>query len=141
MKKYILLLSLMLLCLGTTIHEVHRLEIFVEGFDVMQGNLYVRLHANETQFNSDQGPKEFSKIVSVTSKTVTVRFDSLPNGNYAVKLFHDANQNGVLDKNVLGIPKEKYGFSNNAMRAFGPPAYAEAKFEVRATTTHRIRLR
>ena len=49
----------------------------------------------------------------------------LPDGRYAIKLYHDANANGKLDSNRLGIPTEGYGFSNNAGR-FGPPPFEKA---------------
>ena len=49
----------------------------------------------------------------------------LPAGRYAIKLYHDANANGKLDSNRLGIPTEGYGFSNNAGR-FGPPPFEKA---------------
>jgi len=45
-------------------------------------------------------------------------------------VFHDENGNGKNDRNFLGIPKEPYGFSNNARRKFGPPTWTEAKFAV-----------
>ena len=41
----------------------------------------------------------------------------LPEGIYAIALFVDANKNLKIDKNFLGIPKEQFGFSNNAMGA------------------------
>jgi uncharacterized protein (DUF2141 family) len=44
--------------------------------------------------------------------------------------FHDENGNGKLDKNVVGIPKEGYGASNNPARKMRPPTFEEAKFAV-----------
>ncbi len=58
-----------------------------------------------------------------------VRFADLPPGRYAVLVFHDANGNGRLDLNFLGIPREPLGFSNRYW-AKGPPAFAEAALEV-----------
>ena len=37
-------------------------------------------------------------------------------GSYAIGVIHDENNNGVLDFNFLGIPKEDYGFSGTATR-------------------------
>lgn len=51
-------------------------------------------------------------------------------GKYAAAIFHDRNNNGDLDKNFMGIPKEGYGFSNNARGTFGPPDFQEAVFSV-----------
>lgn len=54
----------------------------------------------------------------------------LPPGTYAIKLFLDLNGNGKIDTNFLGIPKEPYGFSNNAKGSLGPPAFEAAAFEL-----------
>ena len=45
----------------------------------------------------------------------------LPAGSYAVACFHDANGDAKLNTSALGMPKEAYGFSNNARGMFGPP--------------------
>ena len=49
-------------------------------------------------------------------------------GTYAVSTFHDENSNGKLDTNLLGIPTEGVGASNNAKGHFGPPKFDDAKF-------------
>ncbi len=50
----------------------------------------------------------------------------MPYGRYSIKAFHDENNNSKLDTNFLGMPTERYGFSNNARGRFGPPSFAEA---------------
>jgi len=44
----------------------------------------------------------------------------------AVSAYHDENGNGQLDKNAVGIPSERYGFSGGARGLTGPPSYEEA---------------
>ena len=51
----------------------------------------------------------------------------LPPGEYAVVVYRDANDNGRLDKNFIGIPREDLGFSNNYWPE-GPPTFARAAF-------------
>ena len=48
----------------------------------------------------------------ITDHMATVIFDSLPHGVYAIKVYHDENENKELDTGFLGIPTEAYGFSN-----------------------------
>ena len=58
-------------------------------------------------------------------KEATIVFKNPPAGSYAIAVFHDKNNNGKLDKNIFGMPKEGYGFS-------GPAAQSRrraAKFE------------
>jgi uncharacterized protein (DUF2141 family) len=44
----------------------------------------------------------------------------------AIAAYHDVNDNGKLDRNAIGIPSERYGFSRDARGVTGPPSYAEA---------------
>jgi len=65
--------------------------------------------------------------------------ESLPYGEYAVMLYHDENGNDKLDKNIVGVPKEPYGFSNNARARLGLPLYEQYEqvkflFEAEAAT-------
>ncbi|WP_040786395.1 DUF2141 domain-containing protein [Massilia niastensis] len=63
-------------------------------------------------------------------ETVIV-IEDVPAGAWAVLAYQDENGNKQLDRNVLGIPKEKYGFSREARGRFGPPHFAEAALVVR----------
>lgn len=66
----------------------------------------------------------------------------LPAGDYAFAVYHDANGNGKMDRNMMGIPTEDYAFSNNALGAMGPPSYDSAKFTVPAAgATVRVSLK
>lgn len=58
-------------------------------------------------------------------------FKDLAPGNYAVMVSHDENGNGKLDSNLVGIPTEGYGFSNNP-KVMRKPTWEEARFEVKA---------
>lgn len=60
--------------------------------------------------------------------TTTVTFDNLPHGTYALAVFHDENLDAKLNTNFVGIPKEPYGFSNNARPAFSAPGFRDASF-------------
>ena len=65
----------------------------------------------------------------------------IPDGEYAIAFFIDANGNKKLDKNFLGIPKEQYGFSNNAMGTLSAPTFKQAKFMVAGNTIQNIKLK
>lgn len=60
-------------------------------------------------------------------------FSNLPPGRYASIVFQDANRNGKIDKNLVGIPTEPYGFSRNATGFLGPPNFDDAAVEVSET--------
>ena len=61
-------------------------------------------------------------------------FKDLPAGDYAVLLTHDENDNGTLDTNLVGMPVEGYGFSNNP-QVMRKPTFDEARFSVPASGT------
>jgi outer membrane protein len=58
----------------------------------------------------------------------------LPAGEYALVVFHDANSNGIMDKNFIGIPREWLGFSNRYWPE-GPPTFSRAAFRLEAHET------
>lgn len=72
--------------------------------------------------------------------TVVVR--DLPPGTWAVLAYQDENGNDQLDRNLIGIPQERYGFSRDARGRFGPPDFEDAAIEVGdAPATASLRLR
>ena len=73
---------------------------------------------------------------------VMVVFEDIPEGDYAATVLHDLNNNKKMDENLLGIPKEGFGFSNDAMGAFGPPLFKECVFPVAGSSvTTGVKLR
>lgn len=73
------------------------------------------------------------QIKPATMGTMSLTFDGLEPGDYAVQLFHDENDNGIMDRNLFGLPSEGYGFSNGAKASFGPPQFTQ--MQVRVATT------
>jgi len=69
---------------------------------------------------------------------VSVTIADVPFGVYAAQAFHDVNNNGVLDRNWLGMPLEGMGFSNDTPFRFGPPSFNEAAFHLSAEKTEII---
>lgn len=59
----------------------------------------------------------------------------VPKGTWAVLVYQDENENGELDRNLIGIPKENYGFSRDAPSRFGPPGFDDAAIEVKDEVT------
>lgn len=72
----------------------------------------------------------------------TVMVRGVPPGTWAVLAYQDENGNDELDRNLVGIPKEAYGFSRDARGKFGPPDFEDAAIEVGdAQVTSVVRLR
>jgi uncharacterized protein (DUF2141 family) len=86
-------------------------------------------------FESPDGfPTEFlqsaTNIVMIKIKDAQARcdFEDIPPGTYALAVVHDENMNGKLDTNLLGVPTEGYGFSNDAKAFLSAPSFRAASF-------------
>jgi len=100
------------------------LTVEVRGVKQMQGAVVVAVYDNaETWLKR---PRKAMRV-EATAATVTATFKGLAEGDYALSTFHDVNGNGKLDTNFIGIPREPYGFSNDATGAMGPPSFDKAK--------------
>ena len=117
--------------------QAAELTINITGIPSAKGKVLVALYDDPGAYDANQRGK--SAMVTVTGKQETVVFRDLAEGDYAVKLFHDENGNYQLDTNMLGLPKEGYGFSNNQAR-FGPSSFEEARFSVKQDTDIEIKV-
>lgn len=104
------------------------LQIEVRGIKEISGDLQIGIY-NKADGFAQKDKVYMGKIVAVKGSTVVVDISNLPHGRYAISAFHDKNRNGKLDTSILGLPTERYGFSNNARGTFGPPKFADASFE------------
>lgn len=134
-----LLIGMALCCLGLKPEEPMQAKLLIQGLKSDQGSVRVAL------YNKPEGFTETKKAVhlrSVEAEKGQVALSlNVPPARYAVAVFHDANNNGVLDKNAFGIPTEAYGFSNNARGRFGPPDFNDCLIEVGPNTQTSIQLR
>ena len=103
------------------------LKIRIDGFKNENGKVMVGLYDSERNFLKKPLRSVKTKI---EKKSAYVVFENLDKGEYAFSLYHDENNNGKIDKNFMGIPKEDYLASNNARGVMGPPKYADAKFKL-----------
>jgi uncharacterized protein (DUF2141 family) len=109
------------------------LTLDIQGLSKKSGHVLIAVHTDAASFNG-KGQPAAVRSVEVTDSKLTVTIPDLAPGDYAVSLFHDANDNNTLDTNIIGIPKEGYGFSNN-VGARGKPRFDEAKFTLGADGT------
>lgn len=80
------------------------------------------------------------KEVSVNAGTMTIVFENVPEGMYAVAVFQDIDANKDLKTNFVGLPQEPIGFSQDARISFGPPSFEDAKFEVQAGQQTKLKI-
>lgn len=105
------------------------LTIVVDDVKATKGNVMVALFGSSESFLKK--PENATGALAAAGVT-TVVFKDLPEGEYAFAVYHDANMNGKMDRNPMGMPTEDYAFSNNAMGKMGPPLFDDAKFALPA---------
>ena len=103
------------------------IEVRVQGVTSTKGTVRVAI-CDKVTFLKDC-PYAASAPAQAGETVVTV--NDVPPGTWAVLSFQDENDNGRLDRNALGIPKERYAFSRDARGRFGPPSFEDAAFVLR----------
>ena len=107
------------------------LDVEVRGCENNDGCVRIALANSQENFESSE--EAFRGLaLQIEDGVARVRFEELPYGNYAIKVYHDEDDDGELDTNFLGIPSESYGFSNDAPAKFGPASWEDASFFVDA---------
>lgn len=116
----------------------------VEGLDTnrLQGAaLMVGVFTDAgTWLKQPQTGRRFELTADAAGGRFTAVLKGLPDGPLALTVFQDANANGQLDMNAMGMPTEPFGFSNNAVGNYGPPKFDQAVLAPAAGATLKIRL-
>lgn len=97
-----------------------------------QGLVRALLFKGGKGFPDDEAIAFKSASVKIKDGKTEIDFGPVPEGTYALSVFHDSQNTGKLRTNALGIPRDDYGFSNDAMGTFGPPSFENAAFKVTA---------
>ena len=103
MKKLILIAILSMA--GFAQAQNVKLTVEMAGFGSNDGKAKVGLYNSESNFLKT--PIK-SMVVAIKDGKAKAIFEGLEKGEYAVSIYHDKNGNGVLDKNMMGIPSEPY---------------------------------
>ncbi len=121
--------------------QLSTITVRITGFRNSNGFAYIALYNQADGFPAVKAKALRIQHGVIQNGEVLVRFDQLPQGSYAVITYHDENANGVYDVNMLGIPKEGWGASNDPRPRIRAPRFDEAKFEVnRSEQTVEIKL-
>jgi len=125
--KYLLMLTFGCTCLIGMAQNKSDLIVTSSGYKNLKGAIFIAVYNSEQNY-MHQDKASYLAIVKPSVDKTSYIFKNVPAGVYAVTVFYDENQNGKLDFNFLGAPKEKNGFSNNVRGFLGPAKYEKAKF-------------
>lgn len=104
------------------------LSVAIEGLQNRQGVVCLKIFSGRQGFPSENINVADQACVAIDTTPLTVTFDDLAFGNYAIALYHDRNGDGQLNRGAFGIPVEGFGFSNNPTIHTGPAEFEEAMF-------------
>jgi uncharacterized protein (DUF2141 family) len=121
--------ALLTLALAAPLAHAADLVIHVDNVKSASGQVMVALYDNAAAFLKH--PARAAQAQADKAGTTLVFHDVAP-GDYGFAVFHDANGNGRMDKNLMGIPTEPIAFSNNAQGRMGPPTFDAVKLAVPA---------
>ena len=117
------------------------LRVEVEGLRNQEGKLSITLFNNAEGFPEDIDNAFKWRTVDLREGKPVFVFKDLPAGEYAYAILHDEDGDGEMKKNLLGIPREGFGFSNNYEPKIKNPSFKDASFFLRGTSvTHEINI-
>ncbi|MGB5593329.1 MAG: DUF2141 domain-containing protein [Crocosphaera sp.] len=102
------------------------LTVEIDGVSDRQGQICLSLFKSSRGFPNSGDDAVDKKCLKITETPPKITFNNLPPNTYAVAVFWDDNSDGELNRNFLGIPREKFGFSSNPMVRTGPPKFSDS---------------
>ncbi|MEM7557664.1 MAG: DUF2141 domain-containing protein [Planctomycetota bacterium] len=115
------------------------LNVSVSGLQPGRGPVRLAVFSGQESF-PDHSAAAKKAVVAVSGNIAQHALADLPNGVVAIAAYQDLNNNGKLDRGTFGIPKEPYGFSNNAKGSMGPPSFKAASVNPARTNSVAIKL-
>ena len=121
--------------------ELVELTVEIYGIEAPAGAVAIAIFDDPARYEARQHPVA-RRILPVSGDSLAWKVMLPAHTQYAVMAYHDVNGNGEIDIGRFGIPREPYGFSNDARSPLGPPRFAAAGFELAAeAATIRIRVK
>ena len=117
-----------LLLTGVFLQAQNTINVDISGFETDKGKARIGLFNEKETFLREANWKRFSEIKNYKATAI---FTDIPDGIYAVSVYHDENDNEKLDLIMGMIPKEDTGTSNNPKAKMGPPKWEESIFELK----------
>jgi uncharacterized protein (DUF2141 family) len=129
-------LFLILILSGMCYTVSAKLKIVISDIQAGKGSVVAEVYDNGKDFFKKPVA---SQTMKATNNMLEFSFE-IPEGVYAVMIYQDLNENKLLDRRMIGIPKEPYGLSNNFTPHFGPPKFDDCRFNLVDPTILTIKL-
>lgn len=129
MHRFIIPVLLLVFLMLTGRAEAARIVVTIDGLHSSKGDVYVALFSKPDEFPDGDHSDQHVKVKAARGP-LTIVFDHLRPGTYAVGAYHDENANGKFDTNFIGYPAEGYALSNGIRAIVSRPRFIDCAFTV-----------
>ena len=132
MNKHFLIIVL-LFSTAILFAQNNKISLKIGKIEILEGSIMIAGFDNKSDFKSKDNPI-FTESIKVTDSILIITIPDVPNGQYAIAIYHDQNSDNELNTSKLGIPNEGFGFSNDLNSIFRKPKFEDFKFELKNDT-------
>lgn len=128
------------LLLAGALSAQHSINLTLEA-PVGKGTILIAVYGSEADFDNNENAIKQGQVVVNKVGTYQTTLEDIPSGKYVIALFQDVNDNGKLDTNFLGIPKEPYAFSRSPKVKWRAPKYEEVVVDLQSSQEMKLVLK
>ncbi|MEM8908533.1 MAG: DUF2141 domain-containing protein [Bacteroidota bacterium] len=93
-----------------------------------KGTIVLMLFDQKEGFPKEKDKARYQASITDFGQQVSHTFSQIPQGTYAVAAFWDKNDNGKIDTNFIGMPKEPVAASN--LNKMGRPKFQKSSIVI-----------
>ena len=123
-----------------SIIHTNNVRIIIPNIRSDKGEILIAIYNKANGFPENAALAFRTTKMKAKKGSLAYVLNGLEHGKYAIAIFHDENGDGKMNKNMLGIPKEGYGVSNNVKNLMSAPAFKDAVFDHTKETELSIQL-
>ena len=104
------------------------LVVVIDNLASPNAPVEVSVYAPDNKFPTENGQLKKYRFTPDGNK-LTAKITDLEYGQYAIAAYQDLDSDGKIGKNMIGIPTDPYGFSNNYKPKLSAPSFRDCQFD------------
>lgn len=89
--------------------------------------IHIGFYKKENDFPTQQKHAFAKEIVPSNTGEITVSWNDVPEGEYALAIYQDIDTNAKMKTNMFGYPKEPFAFTQNFKPKMSKPKFDQCK--------------
>lgn len=131
MSQRTITFAIVLIAICCSSFSTPSLTVSISNLRNSKGQVLFAVFNQKEGYPTQQKKAFIRKVAQVKNQKATYTFYNLKKGKYAIAAVHDKNFNEKIDKNLIGVPVEGYGFSNIPNPNLRVPSFKKAAFELK----------